>query len=270
MHQVAVSRKIVDGRFMDHEKKMKRIDKRIDEYHIKIKDSADLKAESGVFDTPTLKTLYTLASKGFITALGGVVSTGKEADVFHAIGENGRELAVKIYRINTSDFQKMQDYLIGDPRFENIRGTKKDIVFAWTKKEQRNLERAREAGVRAPEPITSERNILIMEFIGHNGVAAPRLKDLPPEDPQRIYDTVAEYMRLLYRKAKLVHADLSEYNILLYEEVPVIIDMGQAVLLDHPMSREFLARDIKNIIRYFKKLGVNCNEKELSAFIMKD
>lgn len=255
---------------MDHEKKMKSIDKRIDEYRFKIKDSSDLKAQSGVFDTPTLKTLYTLASKGIITAMGGVVSTGKEADVFHAIGENGRELAIKIYRITTSDFQKMQDYLIGDPRFSNVRGTKKDIVFAWTKKEQRNLERAGEAGVRVPQPITSERNILIMEFIGHDGVAAPRLKDIKLEDPQRVYDIVADYMRLLYKKAKLVHGDLSEYNILLYEDAPIIIDMGQAVMLDHPMSREFLTRDIKNIVRYFKKSGVDCSDERLYAFIMKD
>jgi RIO kinase 1 len=254
---------------MEHDKRMKRIDERIDEYRSKIKDSSDLKAESGVFDTPTLKMLYTLASKGIITAMGGVVSTGKEADVFHAIGEGGRELAIKIYRINTSDFQKMQDYLIGDPRFSNIRGTKKDIVFAWTKKEQRNLERAREAGVRAPEPVTSERNILIMEFIGRDGVAAPRLKDIRPEEPRRIYDIVTEYMRLLYRKAKLVHGDLSEYNILLYEDVPIIIDMGQAVMLEHPMAREFLARDVKNIVRYFKKLGVDCTEEKLTALIFK-
>ena len=254
---------------MDHEKKMRSIDKRIDEYHFKIKDSSDLKAESGVFDTPTLKTLYTLSSKGIITAMGGVVSTGKEADVFHAIGENGRELAIKIYRINTSDFQKMQDYLIGDPRFSNVRGTKKDIVFAWTKKEQRNLERAAEVGVRAPEPIISERNILIMEFIGKDGVSAPRLKDIRLEQPQQVYDVVAEYMHLLYQKARLVHGDLSEYNILLYEEKPVIIDMGQAVMLEHPMAREFLARDVKNVVRYFKKSGAKCSEEELSAFIMK-
>ncbi|HTY89995.1 MAG TPA: serine protein kinase RIO [Methanocella sp.] len=254
---------------MDQEKKMKSIDKRIDEYHFKIKDSSDLKAESGVFDTPTLKTLYTLSSKGIITAMGGVVSTGKEADVFHAIGENGRELAIKIYRINTSDFQKMQDYLIGDPRFSNVRGTKKDIVFAWTKKEQRNLERAAEVGVRAPEPIISERNILIMEFIGKDGVSAPRLKDIRLEQPQQVYDVVAEYMHLLYQKARLVHGDLSEYNILLYEEKPVIIDMGQAVMLEHPMAREFLARDVKNVVRYFKKSGAKCSEEELSAFIMK-
>lgn len=253
---------------MEHDNRMKRIDERIDEYRTKIKDSNALKAESGVFDTPTLKALYTFASKGIITAMGGVVSTGKEADVFHAIGENGREMAIKIYRINTSDFQKMQDYLIGDPRFSNVRGTKKDIVFAWTKKELRNLERAREAGVRAPEPFTSERNILIMEFIGHDGVAAPRLKDIRLEDPEKVYKTTAEYMRLLYQEAKLVHGDLSEYNILLYEEEPVIIDMGQAVMLEHPMAREFLARDVKNIVRYFKKMGVDCSEEKLSAYIL--
>jgi RIO kinase 1 len=254
---------------MDENKKMRGLDKRIDDYRSKIKNSNDLKLESGVFDVPTLKTLYTMANKGIITAFGGVVSTGKEADVFHAIGENGREMAVKIYRISTSDFQSMENYLIGDPRFSNIRGTKKDIVFAWTKKEHRNLERAREAGIKAPEPYTSERNILVMEFIGKDGVSAPRLKDQKPAEPQRIYDIVAQYMRLLYQKAKLVHGDLSEYNILLYEDEPVIIDMGQAVMLDHPMSREFLARDVKNVVRYFKKLGVDCSEESLNALILK-
>src|SRR5271157_36686 len=254
---------------MDHDKKMRSIDKRIDDYRSKTKDSNDFKVESGVFDVPTLKMLYTLASKGIFTAMGGVISTGKEADVFHAIGEGGRELAIKIYRISTSDFQSMENYLIGDPRFSNIRGTKKDIVFAWTKKEHRNLERAREAGVRAPEPLISERNILVMEFIGNDGVAAPRLKDIKPKDPQHLYDVISSYMRLLYQDAKLVHGDLSEYNVLLYEDEPVIIDVGQAVMLDHPMSREFLTRDIKNIVRYFKKLGVECSEESLNALIMK-
>ncbi len=252
-----------------YDKRIKGIEKRLDEYRMKVKDSGDLKAESGVFDTPTLKTLYTLSSRGVIKAMGGVVSTGKEADVFHALGEGGKELAVKIYRITTSDFQKMQDYLIGDPRFENVRGTKKDIVFAWTRKEHRNLERAIEVGVRVPRPIASERNILVMEFIGREEVSAPRLKDVQPEDPKGIYTKVAEYMRLLYRKARLVHGDLSEYNILLFEGEPVIIDMGQAVMLDHPMSGEFLARDVKNIVKYFKRMGVDCSEEGLSAYIMK-
>jgi RIO kinase 1 len=252
-----------------HEKKIRRLEDHVGQYRIRIKDSSELKLEQEVFDTPTLKALYGLASKNMITAMGGAISSGKEAIVFHAIGENGKELAVKIYRINNSDFQKMQDYLIGDPRFSNVKPQKKAIVFAWTKKEQRNLEKAAEAGVRVPQPIVSDRNILIMEFIGKDGVPAPRLRDIGLEDPERIYKIIAHDMALLYQKAKLVHADLSEFNILLYDNEPIVIDMGQAVMLDHPMSHEFLTRDIKNIVRYFKKMGVDCTEEKLKAEIIK-
>lgn len=254
---------------MDRNKKEKRIDQRIDGYRSKTKDSEDIKVRSEVFDTATFKVLYNFANKGIIKAMGGVVSTGKEANVFHALGKDDREMAVKIYRISTSDFQKMEDYMLGDPRFSNIKRTKKDIVFAWTKKEHRNLERAAEAGVWVPKPIASDRNVLIMEFIGREGVPAPRLRDVKLEEPDRIYNTIADYMSGLYNKAKLVHADLSEFNILLYEDEPVIIDMGQSVMLEHPMAREFLRRDISNIVRYFKKLGVSCTEEDLTAEIIK-
>ncbi|HUL62223.1 MAG TPA: serine protein kinase RIO [Methanocella sp.] len=248
-------------------KKEKRADEKIDAYRIKIKDSERLKVRGEVFDEATYKALYTYASKGIIEAMGGVVSTGKEGNVFHAIGKEGRELAIKIYRISTSDFRKMEDYMLGDPRFSNIRHTQKGIVFAWTQKEFRNLQRAAEAGVRVPEPYDADRNILIMEFIGKDGVPAPRLRDVAVEEPEHIYDTVVSYMVALYQEAKLVHADLSEFNVLLYEGEPVIIDMGQSVLLDHPMAREFLRRDVKNVVRYFRKLGVKCDEESLWAKI---
>ena len=79
--------------------------------------------------------LYSLASKGVIDALGGSVCTGKEANIFRAIvGE--KELALKIYRISTSNFNAMQDYLHGrQPTFGNVKGTKRAIVSAWTRKE---------------------------------------------------------------------------------------------------------------------------------------
>jgi len=250
-------------------KKERRADEKIDAYRTKIKNSEDQKLRSEVFDVATLKALYTFASKGIIEQMGGVVSTGKEGNVFHAIGENDRELAIKIYRIATSDFRKMEDYMLGDPRFSNIRHTQKGIIFAWTQKEFRNLQRAAEAGVKVPEAYEADRNILIMEFIGKDGVPAPRLRDVAIEEPERIYRTIVSYMVALYRKAKLVHSDLSEFNILIYEDEPVIIDMGQSVLLDHPMSREFLLRDVKNIVRYFKKLGVDCSEESLLAEITK-
>ncbi|MEM2925155.1 MAG: serine protein kinase RIO [Methanocellales archaeon] len=245
------------------EKKLRQIEQELDEQRIKIKGLEDLKVWGDVFDTQTLLALYKLANKGIIKAMGGAIATGKEANVFHAIGSGGRELGVKIYRIATSDFKAMQEYIIGDPRFEKIKHSKKDIVFAWTKKEYRNLDRAMQAGVRVPQPMIAERNILIMEFIGKDGVAAPLLREAEIKKPKQIFQKVVENMKLLHQKAKLVHADLSEYNIMYFNDEPVFIDMGQSLVLEHPNSEEFLKRDVKNIVRFFQKLRVKCTEEEV-------
>ncbi len=247
-----------------------KFDRRVDLLRERIKDSNDLKVLESVFDTRTLMNLYTLASKGVIDALGGSVSTGKEANIFYAIrGE--QNLAIKIYRISTSNFKAMQDYLHGDPRFGNIKGTKRAIVFAWTRKEFRNLKRAEEVGVRVPHVYDMRENILIMELIGQKDNPAPPLKDveLTPDEAKRVFDKIVEYISLLYNKGGLVHSDLSEFNIL-YDGDPVIIDMGQSVTLDHPMAKRFLERDIANIVHYFqKKYGIG-SEEEILAKLRSD
>src|SRR5665647_1201862 len=135
------------------DKKIERIDRDIDKLRIRNKEADDFKVREEVFDELTLKVLYRLASSGLIQALGGVISTGKEANVVHALGPDKRELAIKVYRIKTSDFKAMQDYILGDHRFAHVKKTKKDVVFAWTKKEFRNLTRASNVGVRVPEPV---------------------------------------------------------------------------------------------------------------------
>ncbi|MCG7853580.1 MAG: serine protein kinase RIO [Methanosarcinaceae archaeon] len=251
-------------------KKVHRIDTDIDKKRMLRKDSDTLKVMENVFDTPTLKSLYNLSNKGLIQAMGGSISTGKEANVFLADGEEG-EIAVKIYRISSSTFNTMEDYILGDPRFANIGHKKHDIIFAWTRKEFRNLERARNAGVRVPTPITTERNILLMEFMGEQGNSYPLLKDvaLENEEAQRIFDTIAAYMRTLYLDANLVHADLSEYNIMIdpHDMTPILIDMGQSVILEHAHANDFLRRDIQNIIRFFKRFGVKVSPDELYSFI---
>jgi RIO kinase 1 len=250
--------------------KLKKIDSQIDLMRERIKDSDDFKVKDGVFDRRTLMNLYSLASKGVIEALGGAISTGKEANIFHALGPEGR-LAVKIYRINTSNFKAMQDYLIGDPRFGSIKGTKRAIINAWNKKEFRNLKRAAEAGVRVPRPIAMKENILIMELVGEVD-AAPQLKDvdLSPEEAERVFEELCMYVSQLYKKANLVHADLSEFNILYHNGHPVLIDMGQSVTLEHPMAKKFLERDISNLVRHFKKKYNFGSEEAIRSKLLED
>ncbi|NYT20162.1 MAG: serine protein kinase RIO [Methanosarcinales archaeon] len=252
------------------ESKVKRLDSSVDKLRIRRKDSDTLKVIENVFDNATLKALYTLSTKGIVEALGGSISTGKEANVFLGDGEEG-EIAIKIYRISSSSFRSMEDYILGDPRFSNIRHNKRDIVFAWTKKEFRNLMRAQAAGIRVPEPIITERNILIMKFMGENGKSYPQLKEMriQKEDGQRIFETLIDYMHKLYVDANLVHGDLSEYNILIDPEdlTPIIIDMGQSVTLEHPRADQFLKRDIENVLRYFKRYKIDESPESIYARI---
>ncbi|AKB19371.1 MULTISPECIES: serine protein kinase RIO [unclassified Methanosarcina] len=255
---------------MDQDEKIRRIDSAKDKARAREKDSERLKVEENVFDVPTLKVLYTLSNKGIIKALGGSISTGKEANVFYAEGE-GRELAIKIYRMASSTFKAMDAYIMKDPRFTNIRNNKRDIIFAWTRKEFQNLKRTKSAGVRVPEPLVAEKNILIMEFMGEEKKPYPLLKNthLENDEAKLVYDKIVEYMHLLYKEANLVHADLSEYNILIdpADTTPIFIDMGQSVTLEHPNAREFLYRDVQNILRFFGRYGITDKPEELLSKI---
>ena len=237
-------------------------DRELEERGVRLKDEDQIKVRSDVFDEVTLLALYKLVHKKLITAIGGPISTGKEANVF--FGEKGEEdLAIKIYLVQTANFRRMTEYLDGDPRFSNIRRTRKDIIFAWTKKEFSNLSRAKEAGVPVPEPIAFDRNILLMEFLGEDEHAYPQLRLVEMEDPEGLYARLVEYMRLLFQEARLVHADLSEFNILYDGENLHIIDMSQAVTRDHPRAIPFLVRDIRNVNRFFSGFVEVTDEKEV-------
>lgn len=217
---------------------------------IRIKDANLLKVREDVFDEVTLLALYKLVHKKWLSVIGGSISTGKEANVFY--GErDGAEIAIKIYRIQTANFTTMSSYIIGDRRFSHVKKAKKELIFAWTKKEFSNLVRARDAGITVPEPLVWDRNILIMSFLGEGEVPYPQLRTVELEDPAETYARITGIIDTLYNKAELVHADLSEFNIL-YGDKPYIIDMGQSVTRDHPRALPFLMRDIRNINRFFR------------------
>ncbi|NLA37902.1 MAG: serine protein kinase RIO [Methanomicrobiales archaeon] len=237
-----------------------RFDREIEAMGVRVKDADQVKVRDDVFDEVTLVALYRLVHKKLISVIGGPISTGKEANIYY--GEHdGRGIAIKIYRIQTANFKAMTDYLTGDRRFSSIRGSRKGIIFAWTKKEYSNLARAHDAGIPVPEPLAFDRNILLMEFLGEEEIPYPQLRLAGVEDYGAVYREVLGYIRRLYRDARLVHADLSEYNIL-YHEKPYLIDMGQAVTPDHPRALTFLIRDIKNLNRYFSRYCDVLDEQE--------
>jgi RIO kinase 1 len=240
-------------------------DRKFLEFRKRIKDADQFKVEDSVFDEATLAALYKLVQDGYIDAFGGPLSTGKEANVYLAAGPEG-DVAVKLYRINASDFRAMRDYLDGDPRFEGIGSDKKKVVVAWTKKEFANLKRAQAAGVRVPNPIAVQRNALVMEFVGRDGKRAKRLNEVDVENPETAYEVVREYMRRLHR-AGLVHGDLSEYNIVFHEGQLCLLDLGQAVTVHHPNSREFLERDCRNVAAFFTRQGFTVDPDDLLAFV---
>lgn len=237
----------------------------------RIKDSDDRKVSSEIFDKATLQVLYKLANQGHLDVLNGAISTGKEANVLKGIKDDGSIVAVKIYRIATSDFKKMQYYIAGDPRFNVRSSNKRQLINNWVNKEFRNLTRLKDAGVYVPEAITSLSNVLIIEFIGdEEGNPAPTVKNLPPQDPNDFYEKLVDQMDKFINKANLIHGDLSTYNILNYDEEPVIIDVSQSVVRDHIIANELLERDIKNISFEFSKMGVDTSIEDLTNRLIRE
>lgn len=230
------------------------------------------KTEGEVFDRQTLMVLHKFLTHGVLRSLDFPVSTGKEANVFRGTTPGGGLVAVKIFRVNTSTFKHVLQYIQGDERFEGVTGDKRALVHAWTQKEFRNLVRLAEAGVPVPEPIKALQNVLVMEYLGVKEGPWPSLKEARIEDYRRLWTQLSEDYVKAYNTAELVHADLSEYNVLLEgaggaddKTRARIIDVGQAVLKNHPMAQEFLDRDLKNLSAFFKRKGVRADPMEIKA-----
>jgi len=238
------------------DEKVSHIEDKIEKGREKRKRSEDQSVVESVFDTETLKVIYDLYNRKVLDEIGFVISTGKEANVYYAVGPQGEDFAVKIYRIKTAEPRFMWPYVIGDKRFKKIKRKTRDLVFTWAEKEYKNLSRARDINVRVPTPIAVRKNVLVMEFIGKDGNPAPLLKDCNLKHPQSVFDILIEYVQLLFQKGNLIHGDLSEFNVMFLEE-PVIIDISQGVLTDHPNAKEFLLRDIKNLLRFFSVYKIN-------------
>jgi len=219
----------------------------------------DLKTVSGVFDEKTRMSLYRLLNKKHIQ-IQSLVKEGKESVVFSGLTENKEMVAIKVYRTDTMDFKTISKYLLSDPRFGKIQRNRRSFIYTWCRREFRNLKVAFRGGVNCPIAIDYSDNILIMSFIGEDGLAAPRIIDFNIENPEETYKLIIQNMKKL-AKSGIIHGDLSAYNIL-FKNGPVFIDFSHGTTKNNPIAPELLRRDIKNINSYFTKLNVRVIDSE--------
>ena len=239
-------------RLAHNERRIERRDKML--VHDMTKERATVEE---VFDQTTRMVVFDLLNSGVFYELNGVVSSGKEARVYWATNKEGTDLAVKIYLTSSAEFKRgMHKYIEGDPRFKDVKHDTRSLIAVWAQKEFRNLGEAYAAKVRVPKPIAVKSNVVVMEFIGNEGVSAPSLKEQSPNNPEKVYKILVTYLKRLYQKAKIVHGDLSEYNIMMWKGRPVVFDVSQSVSTQHPMADFMLRRDLANVNRFFSKLNV--------------
>lgn len=225
------------------------------------------KLENEVFDRETLQILSKIIKKGIVQSVDFPISTGKEANVFRATTPQGSHLAIKIYKIETSFFFRRSEYLEGDPRFTKIKNNERDIAIAFARKEFKNLQICEEAGVHSPKPVFVDKNVVVMSFIGEGDLPYPTMNKVGPNGEKELESLIADIKKMY--SAGLVHTDLSEYNILLASDAPYIIDFGQGVVIRHPKAKEFLERDVRNVLNYFSKFGYKKDFNEVMKFVIK-
>ena len=189
-----------------------------------------------------------LVKANVIEALGKPLGVGKESDVFDALTPNGRRVAVKFHRLGRISFRQTR-------RLRGYIADRRHI--SWLYQSRLAAEREFEAlkmvypqGVSVPEPIGHNRHVVVMGFI--EGAELYRVPEVP--NPDAVLDEILENVRIAYKKAGVIHADLSEFNVVLNPDFHIlIIDWPQFVTVDHPNAEALLKRDVKNILTFFKK-----------------
>ncbi|MCJ1385503.1 protein kinase rio1 [Xylographa soralifera] len=249
-------------------------------------DKSDRATSEQVLDPRTRMILLQMINRNVVSEVNGCISTGKEANVYHALSSPDESSespdgllhrAIKVYKTSILVFKDRDKYVSGEYRFRQgySKSNNRAMVKVWAEKEMRNLKRIYASGIPCPEPIYLRLHVLVMGFLGdRHGTPAPRLKDVVLEGMdiesrwRSLYLQLLGYMRIMYQTCHLVHADLSEYNVLYHQDKLWIIDVSQSVEHDHPRSLEFLRMDVKNVTDFFRRNGVDTlSERTTFGFV---
>ena len=223
--------------------------------------------------------LQALIDEGLIDTVVRQLMSGKEAMVYVVrLGEH--TLCAKIYKEATQrSFRQAVDYT-ENRKVKNTRQARamakgsrygrEQQEQAWQSAEVDALYRLAAAGVRVPKPLNFHDGVLLMELVtGPEGDAAPRLNDVhftAAEARQHHASLIAEVVRML--GAGVVHGDLSEFNILLAEDGPVIIDLPQAVdAAGNNHAQRMLLRDVNNLRDFFGRFAPELRASQYGAEI---
>ena len=249
------------------------------------------KTKQGAFDARTKRGILKLINRGVIDNVNHVIRVGKEGVVCAAFGYgmtdnndiiangiNGNErqkqhLAVKLFFTTLSDFKNRAEYVDGDPRYRNSHFSDQKYSASlkiWAEKEFRNYKRIENVGINCPKVYCVIDSTLIMSLIHTKGRPAKQLREIidwTPKKLRRYYIKAVIIMKEMYKLCNLVHADLSEYNLMVNKQELYVIDVGQAVDTKHPKSLEYLKRDIKVITKFFYKL---CKKINVNIGILKE
>ena len=223
-------------------------------------DRSERATVENVMDPRTRMILYKLVNTKLLLEVNGCVSTGKEANVYYALSGDNTAAAVKVYKTSILVFKDRDQYVAGEFRFQRYcKSNPRKMVRTWAEKEARNLTRLANAGVLGPKVRILRQHVLVMDFIGEDGWPAPRLKEVqfPSQNAlNRCYTDIIAAMRRMFHQCKLVHGDLSEYNMLFFNGRVYIIDVSQSVEHNHPQALNFLRRDIVNVNAFFRSKGL--------------
>ena len=181
-----------------------------------------------------------------LEAFGKPLGVGKEADVYDALNPKQERIAIKFHRLGRISFRQT----IKKRSYTTERASWLFQSRLAAEKEFQALELVFQHGVAVPEPISQNRHALVMGMI--EGAELAEYKEIPK--PKRVLKEILRNIRKTYLKARVIHADLSEYNIILKPDMHIlIIDWPQYVTKEHPNAQQLLRRDVKNVLRFFRR-----------------
>jgi RIO kinase 2 len=205
--------------------------------------------------------INTLVKASVIDSFGQVLGVGKEADVYDALSPLGNRIAVKFHRLGRISFRQTRR----KRGYIRERSTWLFQSHLAAEKEFQTMKLVYENGVAVPEPIYQNRHVIAMGMI--EGGELAKYKDVG--NAEKVLREILLNVKRAYVNAHVIHADLSEYNIILKPEGEIlIIDWPQSVKTDHSNAKELLARDLKNVLMFFKRrFNIKLAVEEAYAYV---